>query len=168
MVVLSSVSVTRNVEVRINIGVRIRAERKAKDFSQADLERRCGLARCRISWLEHGRAVPTLETLERISDALGIPVYRLLYDGEEPAPTPNYSGAPSANGKRRQARKTEVRLLRELREHLSRMGSDDRDLLLMIARKMAGRGVGGLEDGNPDPIGSLDRTDSDGSVGRNS
>ena len=59
--------------MRVNVGKRICAERKAKKLSQADLERRCGLARCRISWLEHGRAVPTIETLERISDALEFP-----------------------------------------------------------------------------------------------
>ena len=66
--------------MRINIGARIRAERKAKNLSQADLERQCGLPRCRISWLEHGKAVPTLETLEKIADGLGIPVYRLLME----------------------------------------------------------------------------------------
>jgi len=73
------------VHVRSNIGARICAERKAKNFSQADLERRCGLARCRISWLEHGRAVPTIETLERIADALEIPVHRLLLEDVERA-----------------------------------------------------------------------------------
>jgi transcriptional regulator with XRE-family HTH domain len=51
--------------------------------SQADLERRCGLARCRISWLEHGRAVPTLETLQRIVDALEIFVHRLLLEDQQ-------------------------------------------------------------------------------------
>jgi len=69
--------------MRIKVGARIRAERKAKNYSQADLERRCGLPRCRISWLEHGRAIPTLETLERIADGLGIPVYRLLVEDKE-------------------------------------------------------------------------------------
>ena len=69
--------------VRINVGARIREERKAKGFSQADLEKRSGLPRCRISWLEHGRAVPTLETLERIADGLGIPVHVLLIEEHE-------------------------------------------------------------------------------------
>jgi transcriptional regulator with XRE-family HTH domain len=69
--------------MRIKVGARIRAERKAKNHSQADLEKRCGLPRCRISWLEHGKAVPTLETLERIADGLGIPVHRLLMEEGE-------------------------------------------------------------------------------------
>jgi transcriptional regulator with XRE-family HTH domain len=125
--------------VRINIGARISAERKAKNFSQADLERRSGLARCRISWLEHGRAVPTIETLEKISDALEIPVYRLLDDGDEAVQVTNASSKSATNGNRRRSRKREVRILRELREQLSRMHEDDRHLLLYIARKMAGR-----------------------------
>ena len=69
--------------MRVKVGARIRAERKAKNFSQADLERRCGLPRCRISWLEHGKAVPTLETLEKIADGLGIPMYVLLMEEGE-------------------------------------------------------------------------------------
>ena len=47
------------------------------------MERRCGLPRCRISWLEHGKAVPTLETLEKVADGIGIPVYRLLMEEGE-------------------------------------------------------------------------------------
>jgi transcriptional regulator with XRE-family HTH domain len=125
--------------VRINVGSRICAERKAKNLSQADLERRCGLARCRISWLEHGRAVPTIETLEKISDALEIPVYRLLYDGDESVQVANASSKIATNGKSRRSRKNEVRLLRELREQVSRIHEDDQRLLLFIARKMAGR-----------------------------
>ena len=125
--------------MRVNIGTRIGAERKAKGLSQADLERRCGLARCRISWLEHGRAVPTIETLERISDALEIPVYRLLYDGDEPAQPAKASSKIATNGSRRRSQKNGVRLLRELREQVTRMHADDQQLLLFIARKMAGR-----------------------------
>src|SRR5580692_8690802 len=110
--------------MRINVGVRLRAERKSRNLSQADLERRTGLARCRLSWLENGRAVPTIETLEKISDALEIPVYRLLYDGDDPAQAVQLSGKASANGNRRQSRKNRIRLLRQLREQVSRMRED--------------------------------------------
>jgi transcriptional regulator with XRE-family HTH domain len=125
--------------VRINVGIRICAERKAKNFSQADLERRSGLARCRISWLEHGRAVPTIETLEKIAAALEIPVYRLLYEGDEPAQAAKVSSEIAMNGNARRSRKNVVRLLRDLREQVSRMREDDQHLLLFIARQMAGR-----------------------------
>ena len=84
--------------MRINVGARLRAERKSRNLSQADLERRTGLARCRLSWLENGRAVPTIETLEKISDALEIPLYRLLYDGNESVQVANASSKIAANG----------------------------------------------------------------------
>jgi transcriptional regulator with XRE-family HTH domain len=129
----------RGKNMRINIGNRICAERKAKNLSQADLERRCGLARCRISWLEHGRAVPTIETLERIADALEIPAYRLLDDDGEPAQPTKGSSKIATNGSSGRSRNNEVRLLKELREQVSRMREDDQRLLLFIARKMAGR-----------------------------
>jgi transcriptional regulator with XRE-family HTH domain len=126
-------------DMRINVGARLRAERKSRSLSQADLERRSGLARCRISWLENGRAVPTIETLEKISDALEIPVYRLFYDGDESARAAKASGKVATDGNTRRSRKKAVRLLREVREQVSRMREDDRHLLLFIARKMAGR-----------------------------
>jgi transcriptional regulator with XRE-family HTH domain len=125
--------------MRIKLGTRIRAERKARGLSQADLERRCGLARCRISWLEHGRAVPTIETLEKIADALEIPVYRLLYDGDERPLAVKPSDEIATNGNTRQSRKNAARLVRDLREQVRRMHEDDQHLLLFIARKMAGR-----------------------------
>ena len=125
--------------MRINVGSRISGERKAQNLSQADLERRCGLARCRISWLENGRAVPTIETLEKISDALGIPVFRLLYDGDEVSPAVEALSKVATNGKRKRGRKNGVRLLRELRKQVSRMREDDQRLLLFIAREMARR-----------------------------
>ncbi len=106
------------------------------------MERRTGIPRCRISWLEHGRAVPTIETLEKISDALEIPVYRLLGGGDEVTQTPQRPSKIGANGNRRTIRKNESRLLRDLGEYVRRMHRDDQRLLLFIAEKMAGRGQG--------------------------
>jgi transcriptional regulator with XRE-family HTH domain len=123
----------------INVGARLRAERRGRNMSQADLERRTGLARCRISWLENGRAIPTIATLERISDALEIPVYRLLCEAGEPAQATNASAKTATNGSARRKLRNVTHLHRELREHLGRMHEDDQHLLLFIARKMAGR-----------------------------
>lgn len=124
--------------MRIDVGARLRTERKAKHLSQADLERRCGLARCRISWLEHGRAVPTLETLERIADALETPVHQLLMDDRDgsaasvfPAEIPTAVPLPPA--------KNTVCVLADLRTHWKRMSEQDKSLLVFIAEKMAGR-----------------------------
>jgi transcriptional regulator with XRE-family HTH domain len=125
--------------VRIKVGARIRAERKAKKFSQADLERRCGLARCRISWLEHGRAVPTIETLERIADALEIPAHRLLLDVEDGGEAVVLPQERTTDDRRVLVRKGRVRAIEELRKCLSRISEEDKLLLVFIAQKMAGR-----------------------------
>jgi len=83
--------------------------------------------------------VPTIETLEKISDALEIPLYRLLYDGDESAQGVTVAAGTATNGNKRGSRKNEVRLLRELRGLLSRIRKEDQHLLLFIARKMATR-----------------------------
>jgi hypothetical protein len=77
--------------------------------------------------------------LERIAEALEIPAYRLLYDGDDPALAAKLSSKIATNGSGRRTRKNEVRLLKELREQVTRMREDDQRLLLFIARKMAGR-----------------------------
>ena len=100
-----------------------------------------GLARCRISWLEHGRAVPTLETLERIADALEIPVHRLLLEDQPPAHDRRLPVDSGKQGSSRQGEKA-LRVFGELRKHLSRMCEEDKVLLVFIAEKMAGRASG--------------------------
>jgi transcriptional regulator with XRE-family HTH domain len=125
--------------MRIDVGARLRTERKAKHLSQADLERRCGLARCRISWLEHGRAVPTLKTLEKIADALEIPVHRFLLDvedGSQPAAIPHQSGT---DDRRKPGAKSGIRLFGELRTYLRQMSEEDTFLLVSVAERMASR-----------------------------
>ena len=66
------------------IGERLRALREERNLSQGDIERRTGLIRCYVSRIENGHAVPAVETLEKFARALEIPLYQLLYDGEEP------------------------------------------------------------------------------------
>jgi len=48
--------------------------------------------------LENGRAVPTIETLEKLCDALEIPLYQLLYDGSQPMQRFGAVGADGLNG----------------------------------------------------------------------
>lgn len=66
------------------IGDRLRALREQRRLSQGDIEHRCGLLRCYISRVENGHTVPSIETLEKIAQALEVPLYQLFYDGEEP------------------------------------------------------------------------------------
>jgi transcriptional regulator with XRE-family HTH domain len=125
--------------MRINVGARLRAERKARNLSQADLERRTGFPRCRISYLENGRAVPTIETLEKLSDALEIPLCQLLDDGSQPMQSFGALRADGLNGNGRHALNGMAQVLRELRQHLNKMDEEDQKLLLFIARKIASR-----------------------------
>jgi len=128
--------------MRINVGGRLKAERKARHFSQADLERRCGVPRCRISWLENGRAVPTIETLEKLCDALEIPLDQLFRDGGRSAETRRPSERIVANGRGRRKRAGRQGFLAELRQQLASLCEDDQDLLLYIAKTLANRGLG--------------------------
>jgi transcriptional regulator with XRE-family HTH domain len=125
--------------MRIDIGARLRAERIARNLSQADVERRCGLPRCRLSWLENGRAIPTRDTLERISDAVEISLLRLF--GENETHGENVVTATHNRGKGTgpRSRKNGLRRLDKLRMHLRRMCDEDQALLVFIAEKMASR-----------------------------
>ena len=60
------------------IGKRIKEARNKKSLRQVDLAKKTGILRANIARIESGRHKPSLETLERISGALGIPVADLL------------------------------------------------------------------------------------------
>jgi transcriptional regulator with XRE-family HTH domain len=127
------------VGLRFNIGERLRAERQARNLSQADIERRVGLPRCRISWLELGRATPTLETLERLAEALDVPIERFFHAGvdAESSEKPQ-KGEFSGKGPRSGAAEA---ISKELQSQLLMMREEDRNLLLYIARGLAKRGA---------------------------
>src|ERR1700730_8663156 len=116
------------------IGDRLRALREEKHLSQGQIEKRTGLLRCYISRVEHGHTVPSIETLEKMSRALEIPLYQLFYEGENPPALPKYKSVktPSwgSSGK-------EARLMAQFHRLLSRTDESDRKLLLHMARKMA-------------------------------
>jgi len=48
-----------------------------------------------ISRVERGHTVPSIETLERLAAALGVPLYQLFYEGEDPPPTPHLTYRPT-------------------------------------------------------------------------
>ena len=56
------------------IGDRLREIRIEKDLSQGDIEKRTGLLRCYVSRVENGHTVPSIETLEKMARALGVPL----------------------------------------------------------------------------------------------
>ena len=60
------------------IGERVRELREAKGLSISDLAIKTGMKRPNLSRLEHGRHQPSIETLERIAESLGISVAQLV------------------------------------------------------------------------------------------
>jgi len=65
-------------EISKKFGENLRKIRLEKKMSQGDICRALGVDRGYISNLETGKRNPTLSTIKRIADALGVPVDRLL------------------------------------------------------------------------------------------
>lgn len=121
----------------MDIGNRLRSVREEKNLSQGDIEKRTGLLRCYISRVENGHTVPAIETLEKMARALELPLYQLMYDGQEPPALP-----PNGGGKRSNewgAVGKGARFLRKLSQLLAKMSERDRGLLLGFAERMPNR-----------------------------
>lgn len=116
------------------IGERLRVLREEKTLSQGDIEKRTGLLRCYVSRVENGHTVPALETLEKMARALKMPLYQLMYDGDEP---------PQSRNEKEQnewgSRGKDARFLNKLCGCLSRMSEGDRQLLLGFAENVIKR-----------------------------
>jgi ribosome-binding protein aMBF1 (putative translation factor) len=66
------------------LGARIRAERERMGLTQTELAERMGTTQPTIARLEAGGVTPSLNTLQRTADALGL---ELVVDFRESAPT---------------------------------------------------------------------------------
>jgi transcriptional regulator with XRE-family HTH domain len=118
----------------MDICERLRQFREAKNLSQGDIEKRTGLLRCYISRVENGHTVPSIETLEKISRALEVPMYQLFYNGDESSEEPNQR----SNGRQDwTSRGKGHRVFAKLTRALARISAEDRALLLFTAAKMA-------------------------------
>ena len=117
----------------MNIGRRLLELRESKNFSQGDIEKRTGLLRCYVSRVENGHTIPAVETLEKWSRALEIPLYAVMYDGDKPPAVSNDTGPDDA------PRGREGRYLRKLCQQLANMSEDDREVLMSFAGTLAKR-----------------------------
>lgn len=124
------------------IGDRLRQLREEKKFSQGEIEKRTGLLRCYISRVENGHTVPAVETLEKLARALEIPLYQLFYDGDEPPKLPDFLKRKVLNEIAWGSKGKDANYLHQLRKCLSKAQDEDRKLILYMAQKMAGKGVG--------------------------
>lgn len=125
------------------IGQKIRQIREQKGLSQGDVEKVSGLLRCYISRVEHGHIVPSLDTLERFSIALGVSLHQLFRESREGGPAPNpmppKNGKKPAGGAPTNGNGSEDRYLLMLKGLTSRMGESERDLFLDFAGRLANR-----------------------------
>jgi transcriptional regulator with XRE-family HTH domain len=103
------------------IGERLRALRKKRGLSQGDIERATGMLRAYTSRVEHGRTIPSLETIERFAAALGVPIHELFREGTK---------QPAALSPE------EDPFLRLIAGYVSKMEAADRDLLLALANRV--------------------------------
>jgi transcriptional regulator with XRE-family HTH domain len=117
----------------MDIGYRLRSLREEKKLSQGDLEKRTGLLRCYISRVENGHTVPAVETLEKMARAMDMPLYQLLYDGQEPP------AALDGDGKRSDKWGSvgkDARFLNKICRFLAKTSADDRQLLMFFAQQL--------------------------------
>ena len=119
------------------IGERLRELREEKKLSQGDIEKRTGLLRCYISRVENGHTVPAVETLEKMARALEVPLYQLMYNGDEPPEAPTAFASNGDGSQKWGSQGRDARYLQKLRRLLAKMNADDRKLLLHMTQKMA-------------------------------
>lgn len=119
----------------MDVCYRLRQFREWRNLSQGDIEERTGLLRCYISRVENGHTVPSIETLEKLSRALEIPMYQLFYT-EDSVTNQNHH----KNGNRDWAsHRKGNRMFSRFVDAISKMSDRDRAVLLDTATKMAKR-----------------------------
>ncbi|UZX02927.1 helix-turn-helix domain-containing protein [Arthrobacter sp. CDRTa11] len=69
---------TRRRHLALEIGARVKAERRRLGFTLDELAARGGSSRSMLSAIERGDKIPTVLTLDQIASALGVSVSRLL------------------------------------------------------------------------------------------
>ena len=119
------------------IGQKLREIREAKNLSQVEISKATGLVQPYVSRVENGHTVPGVETLEKWASALKVPLYQILYDGEEPPKPLKLSGSDSRELWGNSGRDSHD--LKRLRQYLSLMNEEERELLMSLAGRMASR-----------------------------
>src|SRR5438105_7907145 len=122
---------------RMLIGQKLTEIREAKKMRQVEISEATGLVQPYVSRVENGHTIPGVETLEKWASALKIPLYQILYDGEEPPKPLKLSSNNSQELWGNSGRDSHD--LKRLRQYLSKMNDDERDLLLSLAGRMASR-----------------------------
>jgi transcriptional regulator with XRE-family HTH domain len=116
------------------LGERLRAIREMKQLSQGHIEKRTGLLRAYVSRVENGHTMPTIETLQKWTQALGVSMAELFSEnGKAPEPL----DLPVVKTPRLD--KAGQNALRRLTQSLAKMSPKDRILVVELANKLAAR-----------------------------
>jgi transcriptional regulator with XRE-family HTH domain len=116
----------------MEIGRRLRELRESRNLSQGDLEARTGLLRCYTSRVENGHTVPSVETIEKYTNALGVALFAFFSNGvnaqqAEPLPSED-SDWGSTPRERFQNHK--------IVSALTNMSDQDRQLVLALVQRL--------------------------------
>jgi transcriptional regulator with XRE-family HTH domain len=117
----------------MEIGRRLRELRESRNLSQGDIEVRSGLLRCYTSRVENGHTVPSIETIAKYANALGIPLVAFFPDEanvrrvESPLPSedPDWGSTP-------RERFQNHRIITAL----TKMNERDRQLVLALVQRL--------------------------------
>ena len=115
------------------IGERLRELREQHHLSQGDIEKRTGLLRCYTSRVENGRTVPSVATLEKLADALEVPLYHFFHDGKDKPQALKLKGRNGGWG----ASNKDLETIGKFRRVLRRVSQNDLKLLLFMAQKLS-------------------------------
>ena len=118
------------------IGQKLKEIRDAKNLTQVEIAEATGLVQPYVSRVENGHTIPGVETLEKWASALKVPLYQILYEGEEPPKPLKLSGNHHelcGNSGR------QLHDLKRLRQYLAKMNEGERELLMSLAGRMAMR-----------------------------
>lgn len=123
-----------------SLGTKLREIRIQRSLTQQQISERSGLPSSQISRIENGYRLPSLETLERITAALAIPISDLFYEAgsAHAASTVPFQKAVTriiADAKKKGP--SEEEFLVSLKTVVPRLREVDCELILSIARKMA-------------------------------
>jgi transcriptional regulator with XRE-family HTH domain len=114
------------------IGERLKQIRIEKGLSQGDIEDRTKLLRCYTSRCENGHTVPSVGTLEKYAQALGVPLYKLFTDDENVKVKNGTKSVSAISNKDKQ-------FVHNLERHVKVMEPRDRKLLMVFATALARR-----------------------------
>ncbi len=114
------------------IGERLKFLRESQDLSQGFIEQKTGLLRCYTSRVENGHTVPSVGTLEKYAQVLGVPLYKLFTDDENVKVKNGTKSVSAISNKDKQ-------FVHNLERHVKVMEPRDRKLLMVFATALARR-----------------------------